>query len=119
MCVLFPLLCDPPCSFFIVQLSSMITGWCAISALKGPLPKGTSVFSAVLLKVASAGAGQAFLSSLLLASGAPGLLWCSRCCGCSVCNGCRGCSLFCLKGLGSLGQCLQAQQSSPTQLRKR
>lgn len=52
----------------------MITGWCAISALKGPLPKGTSVFSAVLLKVASAGAGQAFLSSLLLASGAPGLV---------------------------------------------
>jgi hypothetical protein len=48
----------------------MITGWCAIAALKGPLPKGTSVFSAVLLKVADAGTGQAVLSSLLLASGA-------------------------------------------------
>jgi hypothetical protein len=62
----FHLLC---CSFFIVQLSSMITGWCAIAALAGPLPKGTSVFSAVLLKVASAGTGQAVLSALLLASG--------------------------------------------------
>jgi hypothetical protein len=48
----------------------MITGWCAIAALKGPLPKGTSVFSAVLLKVADAGTGQAVLASLLLASGA-------------------------------------------------
>jgi hypothetical protein len=47
----------------------MITGWCAIAALAGPLPKGTSVFSAVLLKVASAGTGQAVLSALLLASG--------------------------------------------------
>lgn len=58
-----------PSSFFIVQLSSMITGWCAIAALTGPLPKGTSVFSAVLLKVAQAGTGQTVLSALLLASG--------------------------------------------------
>lgn len=58
------------CSFFIIQLSSMITGWCAIAALTGPLPKGTSVFSAVLLKVAGTGTGQAILASLLLASGA-------------------------------------------------
>lgn len=56
-------------SFFIVQLSSMITGWCAIAALAGPLPKGTSVFSAVLLKVAGQGTGQAVLSALLLSSG--------------------------------------------------
>lgn len=56
-------------SFFIIQLSSMITGWVAIAALTGPLPKGTNVFSAVLLKVAGGGTGQAFLSALLLASG--------------------------------------------------
>ncbi|KAF8067290.1 cyclin-C1-1 [Scenedesmus sp. PABB004] len=55
-------------SFFIIQLSSMITGWVAISALAGPLPKGTSVFSAVLLKVAAHGTGQSVLSALLLAS---------------------------------------------------
>eukprot|EP00878_Enallax_costatus_P016186 GHUV01016976.1.p1 GENE.GHUV01016976.1~~GHUV01016976.1.p1 ORF type:complete len:356 (+),score=97.44 GHUV01016976.1:718-1785(+) len=55
-------------SFFIIQLSSMITGWVAIAALAGPLPKGTSVFSAVLLKIAAEGTGQAFLSALLLAS---------------------------------------------------
>jgi hypothetical protein len=66
LCRLLMLFC---CSFFIVQLSSMITGWCAIAALAGPLPKGTSVFSAVLLKVASGGTGQAVLSALLLASG--------------------------------------------------
>lgn len=59
----------PSTSFFIVQLSSMITGWCAIAALAGPLPKGTSVFSAVLLKVAAEGTGQAVLAALLLASG--------------------------------------------------
>jgi hypothetical protein len=58
------------CSFFVVQLSSMITGWVAISALSGPLPKGTSVFSAVLTKVAAEGVGQTVLAALLLASGA-------------------------------------------------
>lgn len=47
----------------------MITGWCAIASLKGPLPKGTSVFSAVLLKVAAEGVGQTVLAALLLASG--------------------------------------------------
>lgn len=56
-------------SFFIVQLSSMITGWVAIAALSGPLPKGTSVFSAVLIKVAEHGNGQVVLAALLLASG--------------------------------------------------
>lgn len=55
-------------SFFIIQLSSMITGWVAIAVLKGPLPKGTSVFSSLLLTVASKGTGQAILSALLLAS---------------------------------------------------
>jgi hypothetical protein len=48
----------------------MITGWVAISALAGPLPKGTSVFSAVLAKVAAEGVGQTVLAALLLASGA-------------------------------------------------
>jgi len=71
----------PSTSFFVVQLSSMITGWCAIAALAGPLPKGTSVFSAVLLKVADEGTGQAVLAALLLASGGGLLLpvgryWC-------------------------------------------
>eukprot|EP00775_Hariotina_reticulata_P011366 gene11366-11515_t len=57
-------------TFFVVQLSSMITGWCAVAALTGPLPKGTSVFSSILIRVASEGTGQAFLSALLLASAA-------------------------------------------------
>lgn len=56
-------------SFFVVQLSSMITGWVAISALAGSLPKGANVFGAVLLRIAGEGPGQAFLSALLLASG--------------------------------------------------
>ncbi|WIA33094.1 hypothetical protein OEZ86_006248 [Tetradesmus obliquus] len=55
-------------SFFVIQLSSMITGWVAISALAGPLPKGTSVFSAVLAKVAAEGKGQTVLAALLLSS---------------------------------------------------
>jgi hypothetical protein len=58
-------------TFFIVQLSSMITGWVAISALAGsPMAKGTNIFSAVLLRVAERGVGQSVFSALLLASGA-------------------------------------------------
>jgi hypothetical protein len=56
-------------TFFVVQLSSMITGWVAIAALTGPLPKGSSAFSAVLLVVAQAGTGRAILAALLLAAG--------------------------------------------------
>lgn len=67
-------------TFFIVQLSSMITGWVAISALAGsPMAKGTNIFSAVLLRVAERGVGQSVFSALLLASGAArtciGMAW--------------------------------------------
>jgi hypothetical protein len=69
-----------PRSFFVIQLSSMITGWVAISALAGPLPKGTSVFSAVLAKVAAEGTGQTVLAALLLSSGALKACAAQNCC---------------------------------------
>ncbi|PNW73816.1 hypothetical protein CHLRE_13g573900v5 [Chlamydomonas reinhardtii] len=54
-------------TFFVVQFSSMITGWVAIAALP-VLPKGSSAFGAMLLLVAQQGTGQAVVSALLLAS---------------------------------------------------
>lgn len=55
-------------TFFVVQLSSMITGWVAISALVGVIKPGQSAFGASLLLVAERGTGQAVASALLLAS---------------------------------------------------
>ncbi|KAG2500633.1 hypothetical protein HYH03_001400 [Edaphochlamys debaryana] len=54
-------------TFFVVQLSSMITGWTASAAIP-KLPPGKSAFGAMLLLVANEGGGQAFASALLLAS---------------------------------------------------
>jgi hypothetical protein len=48
------------------------------------LPKGTSVFSAVLAKVAAEGVGQTVLAALLLASGAQGLFVMMLCKICSI-----------------------------------
>lgn len=55
-------------TFFIVQLSSMITGWVAISALFGKLRPGQSAFGKLLQLISGRGTGQAFLAALLLAS---------------------------------------------------
>ncbi|KAJ9520945.1 hypothetical protein QJQ45_014137, partial [Haematococcus lacustris] len=55
-------------TFFLVQLSSMIIGWVAISALRGRIKPGVSVFGSSLLLVAEQGTGQALASALLLAS---------------------------------------------------
>lgn len=55
-------------TFFVVQLSSMVTGWVAISALAGAVAKGESAFSKMLVLVSNHGTGQAFLAALLLAA---------------------------------------------------
>ncbi|KAG2438998.1 hypothetical protein HYH02_010789 [Chlamydomonas schloesseri] len=54
-------------TFFVVQFSSMITGWVAIAAIP-KLPKGGSAFGAMLLLIANRGTGQAVVAALLLAS---------------------------------------------------
>lgn len=55
-------------TFFIVQLSSMITGWVAISALSGQVAKGESAFSKMLVLVSQHGTGQALLAALMIAA---------------------------------------------------
>lgn len=54
-------------TFFVVQFSSMVTGWVAIDTLRS-LPRGASAFGELLKVVAERGGGQAFASALLLAS---------------------------------------------------
>lgn len=54
-------------TFFIVQLSSMLTGWTAIGEFRG-VNIGGSVFSRMLLRVSNQGTGEAFAAALLLAS---------------------------------------------------
>ncbi|KIY94657.1 hypothetical protein MNEG_13307 [Monoraphidium neglectum] len=49
-------------TFFVVQLSSMVTGWVAISALAGTVGKGESAFSKMLILISSHGTGQAVLA---------------------------------------------------------
>jgi len=52
-------------TFFIVQLSTMITGWVAVSAFGGA-PKASGVFGSVAGVVRSQGGGGEFASALLL-----------------------------------------------------
>ncbi|KXZ41352.1 hypothetical protein GPECTOR_527g519 [Gonium pectorale] len=54
-------------TFFVVQLSSMITGWVASAAIPS-LARGESAFGKLLRVVADRGSGQAFAAALLLAS---------------------------------------------------
>lgn len=54
-------------TYFIVQLSSMVMGWTAVSALRHTY-KGGSPFGHMLVLVAEKGGGQAFAAALLLAS---------------------------------------------------
>ncbi|PNH09288.1 Sodium/pantothenate symporter [Tetrabaena socialis] len=54
-------------TFFVVQLSSCITGWVAIAAIPKLLP-GQSAFGKLLQLVATRGSGQAFAAAMLLAS---------------------------------------------------
>ena len=52
-------------TFFIVQLSTMITGWVAVSAFGGA-PKPSGIFGSVAGVVRSQGGGGEFASALLL-----------------------------------------------------
>ncbi|GFR47522.1 hypothetical protein Agub_g9240 [Astrephomene gubernaculifera] len=54
-------------TFFVVQFSSMVTGWVAIAAIPS-LAKGQSAFGKLLQMVADRGGGQAFAAAMLLAS---------------------------------------------------
>ncbi|GIL75284.1 hypothetical protein Vretimale_7979 [Volvox reticuliferus] len=54
-------------TFFVVQFSSMITGWVASAAIP-KVAKGESAFGKLLQVVANRGTGQAFAAALLLAS---------------------------------------------------
>ncbi|GIL51166.1 hypothetical protein Vafri_7234 [Volvox africanus] len=54
-------------TFFVVQFSSMITGWVASAAIP-KLAKSESAFGKLLQVVADRGTGQAFAAALLLAS---------------------------------------------------
>jgi small ligand-binding sensory domain FIST len=67
----------------------------------GPLPKATSVFSAVLAKVAAEGVGQTVLAALLLASRAQSMhVSCRLClylhtCTCCCCVQCSASAAVC------------------------
>ncbi|EFJ49747.1 hypothetical protein VOLCADRAFT_104191 [Volvox carteri f. nagariensis] len=54
-------------TFFVVQFSSMITGWVASAAIPS-LAVGQSAFGKLLQVVARRGSGQAFAAAMLLAS---------------------------------------------------
>ncbi|GLC49135.1 hypothetical protein PLESTB_000186200 [Pleodorina starrii] len=54
-------------TFFVVQFSSMVTGWVASAALPALIP-GQSAFGKLLQVVATRGSGQAFAAAMLLAA---------------------------------------------------